>query len=544
MVFNPRQRSQIYAEMSANVLALAPVTSSSLGEVVDNFLFAVSDQIFELYVEMENALGLLSLDTTIGADLDEAGSEFPDLEGRFAAERATGNVTVTDPNITKVADFVAGGGSNNGDNFLNLVDATSFPSAGSVLVGLRGSSVFETFDYTSKVGNQLQSLTDNILFDHGAGEDVVLSTVGDRSFPGPFTVSTQATATESAKTYQTTSPIVIYDGEESGIVDIKADALGSIGNTASASIVKFIGSKPFLDAEVLNNVKISNGIDRESDADYRARIRRERQSLSSANIDAIVRSLLGTSFEGQRIRFVQLFEDNDPTLPSILYVDDGSGFTPTQESLAAPVTLIASANGGEVKARIPLQYLPIVVSPGENVAMVYANVEIRKNAVVMSQGTGLSQCRVQPDNGLVKFNSPLTAGDTITLEQATYYTGLIHEANNNLYGDRFDRETYRGVVGLGSWVQLRVPPIQNVSVAGNFILDTTRPLSEIVTEVKQAILDYINNLGIGVSIIKNRIVALGFVRGVKDFQLTTPAADIVIPDGILPKTSLANITLS
>lgn len=544
MAFNPRQRSQIYVQMSNRILALAPLTSSELGETVDNITFACADITYSLYVEMANALQLLKLDTITGVELDNLASEYPDLAPRYVESRATGQATITDPNITKIANTIAAGGANTGDGFLNVVSAALFPASGSVLVGDRNGIVFETFTYTSKSGNQLIAAVDTLDFDHGAGETVVLTTVGDRTFPGPFSISTEATAQEAAKTYSTTAAIVIYDGEASGSADIQADALGTAGNTPAGTLAKFIGTPPFASATVTNGANLTNGRDAELDASLRVRIRRERQSLSTGNIDAVTSALLRTQFEGQAIVTAQEFEDPDPTLPTVMYIDDGSGFTPTQATLTAPVDLVPSAIGAESHVRIPMQYLPIVTTPLENIAKVYANITIYKNGGVYAQGTGPTQCYVNPDNGLLKFNSPLLAGDQIQLFAATYYSGLVQEANKSLYGDRFDRDNYKGVLAFGSWTQIRVPAIQFITIVGAFILDTTRPSGDIFVEVRQAMLNYINTLGVGGSVIRNRLVALGFVTGVLDFKLISPTVDIIIPAATLAKTTLTNITLS
>jgi hypothetical protein len=545
MAFNPRQRSQIYVQFSNRILTQAPLTSSQLGEVIDNIAFANADTVYQFYVEATNALALLKLENTAGNDLDVLASQYPDLVPRFQSVRATGQVTVTDPSITKIDDVIAGGGANDGDAFLNLVDASTFPTAGTVLVGDRNGVVFESFTYTSKSGNQLVSTTDTLLYDHGSGETVVKTTVGDRTFPGPFSVSTEATAQEAAKTYSTSTPIVIYDGEESGICDISADATGTIGNTSAGTIAKFIGTPPFAGAAVTNGANITTGVDLELDVSLRDRIRRYVQSLSTGNIDSISNTLTTkASFEGTIVKTVLEYEEPDPTLPSILYIDDGTGFTPTQASLSSPLTLIPSAIGQESHVRIPMDYLPIVTTPLENAAKVYANAVIYKNASPYTQGTAPNQCFIHPDNGMVKFNTPLATGDQIQLFTATYYTGLVQEANKQLYGDRFDRTTYKGVLAFGSWVQVRVPSTQFITIVGSFILDTTRTPNEVFNEVRQDMLKYVNELGVGASVIRNKLAAMGFVKGVRDFDLITPAVDIIIPPATLAKTTLSNITLS
>lgn len=542
--FAPKQRTQIYAEMSANLLALAPITSTELGEVSDNIIFSTADQIYDAYEEAVNALALLNLDNTTGDELDKKASEFPDLPARFEAVRATGFVTVTDPAITKISSEVALGGSQAGDNFLNVDNASLFPANGTVLIGFRGTSSFETFQYTSKSGNQLQSTTDFIDFDHGSDEPVVKTTVGDRLFPGPFNLQADATPTVPAKSYTSTAALTIYDGEENGTMAIQSNIVGPEGNTPSNTIKKFVGAAPFVGAQVSNLAPLNNGQAREKDPDLRARIRAQQQALSTGNIDAVTAALYNANFQGQQIKFVQVVEDPDPTLPSIAYIDDGAGFAATVVNVTDPILLVDAALGGERRFYIPSQYRPIVTTDLENSNYVFANISLEKNGNLMTQGTGPLQYQVQPDRGIIRLNTPLDPGDKLEIVAITHYAGLLQEANYELYGKREDRENYPGISALGTWIQARTPAVQFVSVQGDVVLDTTRPLNDVVAEIKQNIIQYINSLGIGSTVVRNRLVALGFVKGVKNFTLILPVSDVIIPDGTLAKTTLGNITVS
>lgn len=547
MAFTPHQRNEIYANISTAVLALAPIASTKLGEVSDNFIYAVSTEIFQLYFEMQQALGLLSLDTTAGRDLDAVGSEYPNLATRQAATRATGVETVSDTAITKIQTTIAGGGGNAGDAFLNVASTAAFPASGSILVGTRGGPIFETFNYTSKAPTQFLSTTDTLDFSHGSGEPVVLTTVGDRTFLGPFTFKTQPTANSASKTYTSTSSLVIYDGERDGTCNIQASDVGPFGNTPAGTINDFVGSAPFPTASPHNDADLTSGLPLESDADYRQRIRREKQSLSSANIDAVSTALFATNFNGQKIKFAQLVEDPDPSLPSIMYIDDGSGFVPTQVTIATPIILKASCGGGETHFRIPIDFLPVVTTLPENATRVFANITIQRNGVTMVQGDGPGQVRVQPNNGTVRINTPALTGDSYMVSALTYWSGLLGLANKNLYGDRDDRDNFPGVVGLGQWVQVRPTAVVFVDVVGSITLDGSRSQADTVADAVSQIQSYINSLGIGTTVIKNRVQSLGFVAGVQDFVLSSlggisPAADVVIPDGTLAKSGTISIT--
>ena len=543
-VFSPKQRSEIVADLRSNVLANAPLTSSELGEVIDTVLTAFGDVLYEDYIEMENALSLLDLNTTTGSDLDDVASDFPDLAPRFDANNASGKATVTDPTITKIDNQVSLGGAFSTDTFLNVDDATSFPATGTLLVGIRGSGTFEVISYTSISGNQF-ILSAGLSFDHGSVEPVVLQTVGDRVFVGPFIIASQATFDTAVKQYISTTSLTIFDGEESGDMDVEAVNTGSFGNIASNVIVEFIGSPPFPGAAVTNNVPFLNGRARETDAELRARIRRERQSLSSANIDAVTSALLGIDFSGQRVVFAQIVEDPDPTLPALTYIDDGSGFSPTQNVETTVIVLIDQAVGGEQFFKVPRSFLPLVTTDSENAAFNFTGITLHLNGTPLTQGTAAGQFKIQPDQGDLRLVTPLIVNDKLEIISITHFTGLVQFANKTIYGDKDDRDNFKGINGLGQWLQVRVPFVQFVTIQGNVVLDGTRDIDDVVDQIKQNFLQYVNNLGIQESVIKSKIIQLAMqVSGVKNFILILPIGDVSIPDGTLARTTTGNITVT
>lgn len=542
--FTPRQRNDIYNELVAHMLAFTPITSSELGEVIDNLCFCLADQLYEAYIQMQNSLELVKLTTITGQDLDNVAAEYPNLIPRFAATNGSGLAQVTDPNVTKKYSAISTGGATHGNTFVNINDPSTFPASGFALIGTRGSSSFETFQYTSKSGFQLLSTLDTLTYDHGTGESVVLSTVGDRTFSGPFSLTTQATSLVPAKIYTSTTSLTIYDGEASGSMSIEASVAGLNGNTPSNTITTFVGSVPFPGATVTNSAKISNALADEADADFRERIRRERQALSSANIDAVTATLLGINFEGQIIDFVQVSEDADPTLPSLIYIDDGSGFIPPEGDITSPIVLEDIALGSETVFRIPMKYLPILTTSVENVSRVFSNITVQLNGVTLVQGDAANEYRVHPESGVVKLMTPLVSGDHLEITALKYYSGLISLANQYLYGDYSDRTNYPGVVGLGQWVQIRTPLSVFINITGNVTLDGTRSLDDVIADIKSQFLDYVNNAGIGVTILVNRLMSLAFVQGVKNFSITSPSADIIIPIGSLARTTTGSITIN
>lgn len=542
-VFQPRSRSELYADFKAKILAMTPVTSVELGNIIDNIAFGVIDPIHDANIEMANMLALLDLDNTTGSDLDAKGLEYPDMAPRFSATKASGQIKVEDPTITKISTTILTGGGSVGNQFLNATSTAGFPTSGTLLIGNRGDVNFEQITYTNKTINQFNP-TSPLQYDHAASEPIVLATVGDRYFPGPFLLKTQATSTKASKQYSTTSGLNIYDGEQFGYMSVESQTAGTVGNTPSNTINTWVGSPPFEAALANNPTSFSNGIERESDDDFRARIRLQTNALSSANVDAIFAALNKVNLNGQRIVFRQFYESPDPTLPAILFIDDGQAFIPSYENIDTPVVLEDVAFGGKTQYHIPMQYMPLVVLPGENITRIFSNIVVELNSVQLVQGDGAGKYRVQPDSGLLLLGTALNPNDHLEITTMWHYTGLIAEANKQIYGDRSDRTNYPGVTGIGSWIQITNTAIQYVTVAGTLVADGTRLRNDILVEIQNNLLDYVNSLGIAGSVSLSKLISLCMVLGVTKITLTSPSDDIIIPDGTMARLEVGNINIA
>jgi uncharacterized phage protein gp47/JayE len=541
--FVPKPLINIVNDIQNAIMALAPITSTKLGEVTNTISFAVADQIYELEYGQVKCLELLNDDTKTGTAIDNAVSEYPDMEPRYQATYATGIQTVRDLDVVKISTLVSSGGATSGTTYINANDTSSFPSSGILLVGNRDESNFEYINYTNKTGIRFTP-TDALVYDHASSEPIVLATVGDRVFSASFTVATSATSTEPKKTYRSTSSLTIYDGEQEGTMNIKADVADKIGNTPDSTIVNFIGTSPFLTAITYNSTAITNGTSIELDSELRSRLRQHRQSLSTANVDSILLSVNNVRDSDQKVMFSQLYETADRLLPALLYIDDGNAFIPTFVNLSTPIVLLDSAIGGEYDFQVPVDYRPLVTNDSENAAYIFGNITIELNGVPMVQGRSAGQYLIQPDSGTIRFMTPLVTTDHVEITVMRYYTGLFAAANKAIYGDRDDRENWPGSAGLGAWVQLRTPAIYYLSVVGNVIMDGTRVQSEVVTEINQNLMNYVNALGIGGTVIKSKLIALSHVDGVRSISISTPTDNVSILDGQLARLEIGNINIT
>jgi phage-related baseplate assembly protein len=90
-----------------------------------------------------------------------------------------------------------------------------------------------------------------------------------------------------------------------------------------------------------------------------------------------------------------------------------------------------------------------------------------------------------------------------------------------------------------------VPQILIQQVTANLVIAEGFDELSVQTEVSDAILEYINNLGISGDVLRNRLIEIIMsVSGVTNTTLTLPAIDVIILDDQLPRTTAGNVTLT
>lgn len=327
-------------------------------------------------------------------------------------------------------------------------------------------------------------------------------------------------------------------GRDSGLVPIIADLPGAAGNVVTGTIVKF-STKPVGVDSVTNLTGCIYGLDLETDAAFRARIKRYVASLGRSTVPALESCVLQVTDPdtGAMILYSKAVEDAINLGNVTLYIDDGTGYveTTTQitgenvtEGLAGPPP--DSAVGGET--RLYLDHCPIKLSAG---------------FVLTSSTRGILTLNVDytvnPASGLIVFNPALSAAEEV---EADYYryTGLVALAQQVVDGDPTDRVNYPGYRAAGVLVLVQAPQVivQNVELTVTVLegYDDT----EVKAAVSEAIKTYINGLGISDDVLVSQIIAKSqAVIGVYNVVLTTPAADVVLLDDQLARTADINIVV-
>lgn len=151
--------------------------------------------------------------------------------------------------------------------------------------------------------------------------------------------------------------------------------------------------------------------------------------------------------------------------------------------------------------------------------------------------------------GDIELVTGLTTNDSLVAEPDSgsaysYYTGLIQEVQKVLNGDPADLDTYPGVKAAGVKVKVRAPTVALYEFSITVISTFGTVESDLVSSVKDVVQKYVNGLGIGADVILAEIIAAVMgIPGITDVRMNSPVANIVVLDGVLPRTKASLITV-
>jgi len=370
------------------------------------------------------------------------------------------------------------------------------------------------------------------------------STVGTVSIP----IGTQV-QTADGTTFTTTavgeitptSPVQIpghTTGQDSGLIPAIANVAAKAGNVDEDTIQKFVTKPPGVDS-VTNPSAFAFGLDKESDDSFRNRLIQYVSNLARGTIDALEAAVLGAEDPdtGAKILFAKCVEDVIDRGEVTLYIDDGTGSAMTTdtvvdenvcEGLSGPPA--DSAVGGE--EYLSLDYKPI----DESTLVLESSV-----TGVMTNGTDYY---VNAASSQINFTTPLVTSEVVEADY-TRYTGLIELGQKIVDGDPNDRANYPGYRAAGVRVLVTTPQVLIQVIELSIVISEGYETSEIEDSVKNVIKDYINTLGISGDVIRTELIKrIKSVSGVYDFTLTLPAANVVLLDDQMARTTDANITIN
>lgn len=367
---------------------------------------------------------------------------------------------------------------------------------------------------------------------------------------GSVTITTGTTVkTADGVMFTTTAPATItpasipvlsghITGQDSVLTPVAAVLPGSNGNVVAGTVIKF-GQKPTGVDSVTNPGPFSQGSDQENDDAFRQRLKNYIAGLAKSTVQALESGVLGAKDPTTNATIIFSNAVEDFTNPGYvdLYVDDGTGQAETSvtvvgenvtQGLAGPPP--NSAVGGET--RMYLEHAPI-------------NPEVTVTLSSSTRGSLTpSQYTLDPASGLLLFSPALATGEIITAGY-TYYTGLIALAQKIVDGDPDDRAEYPGLRAAGVQVVVRTPQVVFITVNATLTIAGGYDVSSVRDAVTQAILSYIDSLGISADVLLATLFQrIMNVAGVNNVIITAPVSDIAILDNQLARTSTSNVVIT
>jgi len=344
--------NQILGSMVRKIMSETPVNDINTGSVLLSLLEACASNDFENNAAILNVLELLNVDAIKNNDLDAKAADYG-LTRRIAI-KASGQVTINNSNITKRSTslYVIKPAPISGQTALYVTNTTGWASSGTLYIG-RGTESFEgPISYTSIEVYPTYSkinLASALQKDHLIS-DAVIDSQGepDRLIPAGTIVKIPANNQTPEILYSTLRDAVIPAGEDSvSNIDIIAINAGSQSNAQINTITQF-QAPPFAGALVTNSSSLSSGKDIETDTELRNRIKSYTITLARGTAPSIISSVVGVSDSDDNKQVVSAVMTEPVKVgdPSILYIDDGSGFQPSYEGQSVDL-LLSNANGSE-----------------------------------------------------------------------------------------------------------------------------------------------------------------------------------------------------
>lgn len=366
-------------------------------------------------------------------------------------------------------------------------------------------------------------------------------TLGNTLVPAGTVVAAQD-ARGSIK-FRTTAAATILAGNTSiANVPIVALEAGLRGNVSAAQIVRFVTRVAGVTG-VTNPAALTTGRDRESDEEFRARLKIFTQSLSRGTptaLEGYARNVLLST--GQRVLFARVFEPSIPNGTVRLYVDDGTGAIETYSSafIGTPDTVLAAAVGGE---RDLFTTQKPIRDDGSFLFHINGVLRTRDVDYTLNASTG------QISLSTTVFPTGLAPADVCVAEYR-FYTGLIQATQRVIDGDALNPQQFPGVRAAGIVVYVLPPQVLLQSVTANLSVASGFDVTAVTARVRDAIQEYINSLNIGDDVIVAELIQrIMDVDGMFDVFLqdltgSSPPTNQVVGATQVARIFSANISLT
>lgn len=406
------------------------------------------------------------------------------------------------------------------------------------------ANVLEAFDINTARGDDLDRRAQEIMgLDkrrRGSAKAVGVVVFG-RSNTSTLVNVPAGTAAETSDgvAVVTTAPTSIGIGDtESAPVAAIARFAGAAGNIPSGTVIR-LPQKPAGVLTVTNPSSFTSGRDKETDDEFRTRIRDYVASLARSTVRALEFAARDVELpSGQRVVFANAVEDIVHRGFVTLYVDDGSG---TAETTAAVVGEIVTAG---------LLGPPADAAVGGELRLFLDNIAIKRGAgfTITSSLRGVLVDTIDffldETSGQLHWTPVLSTGEEITADY-TRFTGLIAAVQKVINGDPADYTNFPGWKAGGVQVAVLTPGVFQQTVEVGLVLSEGYGYDLVSADVAAALTSYINTLGIGVDVLRAELTAtIMGVDGVQNMTMVQPASDVTILDDQIARIVASNIILT
>lgn len=359
---------QLQSNLLSTLIAELGLNDINPGSVNDILTQSIAQNDFALMYRIAQVSRLTDIKNVKGDDLDTLGFSYGLT--RHEAKKATGLISILrEASFVKVSSAIYAGlpAPVAGTNKLYVVDASSslIGTSGTLIVG-RGTLNEEEVTYSSAPilhANYAEfTLDSNFVNSHSSTESVILKQGLDVVITAGTIVRVPATATSDELQFKINNDVTLLAGEDRlDGVNVTAITAGTSGNIPSMAIngTQAFPSPPFAGARAENPAKFTTGVDRESDDEFRDRIQNVGDTLTRGVKQAILQAITGVidPDTAKRVVSASVVLPVDEVGPVKVYIDDGTGFEPSFESVGyEPIRL--NATGGE--KRFQLNEFPIV----------------------------------------------------------------------------------------------------------------------------------------------------------------------------------------
>jgi len=345
----------------------------------------------------------------------------------------------------------------------------------------------------------------------------VVGTVGDVVIPINTIVYVPPAGAGRVREWKTKAATTILNGQpKSPAVAVEATQFGDEYNNIAIGASYFLKNPINKVDYALSTTLSSGGLDQESDADFRQRIKLHWAMLAKSNDNGIEGAIRNVTSGSQRVISAWIQQDFISTRSFIVWIDDGSGVPDTIGPPAqvgdigsgADVEWDYTASGGEFLLQLP-RY-PVNKALGIAQGMAPPGFILEKDGAPLTEGVDFSLSVIP---GLIAMAAGM-AGGSVYHAEYWYRDGLVWEASQVLRANK----------GTGTWGS--VSPVvgkTDVNVTGTLFFREGYNTSYGLQIAIDMITNYINQVGIGEPVLLSALHKVAMTApGAYRFDLVTP----------------------